>query len=341
MSSRSVLAAGALALSFALAPASAAAQPGAHSTSVATPAAAAKAATLHFEKGLSLFQAKQFGQALVEFRASYAAVPSPNSHLYVARCLVATGELDLAFAELEAVLAEAETRALGEPKYVPTRDTARLERDELAGKVALITVSVKAAEPGANLDVAGRRIPQERWSRPFAVKPGAVELVLSSPSGARFTKHITVTAGEKQTVALDPAIVPAAAAAAPNAAPPPTPEPRSRSSHGWMRPAAYAAGGVGVVGIVMFAVGGAMANHTYSTLERDCGGPCPADRAGDVSAGKTQQTVANVGLVLGVVGVATGVTLFVLSRRRGGPKGHATSSEVLVGPGFTGLKGSF
>lgn len=341
MIARLALAAGVLTLSLALVPAGAAAQPGAHSATAAAPAAAAKTATLHFEKGLSLFQAKQFREALVEFRASYAAVPSPNSHLYVARCLVATRELDLAFAELEAVLAEAETRALGEPKYAPTRDTARLERDELAGVVGLLTVSVKAAEPATTLDVAGRRIPQERWSRPVAVKPGAVELVLTSPSGTRSTKSVSVAAGEKQAVVLDAAIVPLAPAAVANAAPPQDPEPRSTSSHGWMRPAAYVAGGVGAVGIVMFAVGGAMANHTYSTLESECGGPCPADRASDVSAGKTQQTVANVGLVVGVVGVAAGATLFVLSGRHAGSKGRAASSEVVLGPGFTGLKGRF
>jgi hypothetical protein len=329
MSPRLAFAARALALSLLLTPVTAAAQ--------GAPGTDAKAATAHFERGVTFYKAKQFADALAEFRASYAAVPSPNSHLYVARCLAASGDVAAAFSEFDAVVAEAETRALGEPKYAPTRDTARLERDELGEKIALVTFVVPGADPAATLEVGGRPVARERWSTPTPVKPGATEIVLRGATGTIATLSITFTPGEKRAVTVEaPAAGPATPAPATVA---PAPARHDGSSRAWMRPAAYVAGGVGVAGLVMFAVGGAMANSTYATLQAECVGPCPQERAGDVSAGKTQQTVANVGLALGVIGVASGVTLFLLAPRAG--HDAAATSELVVGPGWSGLRGRF
>ena len=60
-----------------------------------------------------------------------------------------------------------------------------------------------------------------------------------------------------------------------------------------LRPFAFVAAGVGVAGLATFAVAGIMSNSTYSNLETTCKGPCPPELAGDVSKGKTQQTIAN------------------------------------------------
>jgi hypothetical protein len=95
-----------------------------------------------------------------------------------------------------------------------------------------------------------------------------------------------------------------------------------------------------------------MANSTYSDLEEKCAGPCPADSQDDldqIDSGRTQQTLANVGLVVGIVGIGAGVTLFVLSL--GGKSSEAKTGqahlapvrkpELVVGPGFTGVRGKF
>ena len=48
-----------------------------------------------------------------------------------------------------------------------------------------------------------------------------------------------------------------------------------------------------------------MARSTYNDSNSAChGGPCPSDKDGEISSGKTQQTVANVALAVGVVGAA-------------------------------------
>jgi hypothetical protein len=70
--------------------------------------------------------------------------------------------------------------------------------------------------------------------------------------------------------------------------------------------------GVGAIGFGMFAGFGATSEAIYAGLDDRCGPDrCrPSDRA-DADAGKRQQTIANVGLVLGVTGVALGTALLV------------------------------
>src|SRR4051812_4881405 len=64
-------------------------------------------ATAFFTKGGELFKAKRFGAALEQFEQSYRLVPSPNSHLYIARCRRDMGETRAAYLEFDKVLAEA------------------------------------------------------------------------------------------------------------------------------------------------------------------------------------------------------------------------------------------
>jgi hypothetical protein len=99
------------------------------------------------------------------------------------------------------------------------------------------------------------------------------------------------------------------------------------------------AGGVGAAGLVTFAVAGLMAHSTYDDLNSACkGGPCPPDKSGEISSGKTQQAIANVGLVVGLAGVATGATLFVLSLPKAQPSSNAA---VVVSPSWVGVQGRF
>ena len=110
--------------------------------------------------------------------------------------------------------------------------------------------------------------------------------------------------------------------------PPAEPEPGASS----LRPYAYVAGGAALAGLATFTVFGLMAGSTHSDLESACGaGPCPRGLEDDISAGRTQQTVANIGLVVFGIGAAAAVTLFVISSpKRSSPSGSAASPRVRV-----------
>jgi hypothetical protein len=305
-------------------------------------------AKARFGKANGLYKAKKYKEALEEFRASYKAVASPNSHLYIARCQRDMDQKAEAYLEFDAVIAEAQTA--GE-KYAATGEQAKTERDELGAKLALVTVNVANA-PGATLTIGGKDVPAERWGKPFPATPGNVDIVLEAPGKPAAKESVSANAGESKTISLslptgeaggeissgtggDTGGGDTGGSGGDDAAP--------SGGQSPLRLPAYIATGVGVAGFVTFAVAGAMSRSTYSDLEQACGArPCPADRASDVSAGKTQQTVANVGLVVGGVGIAAGATLFLLSLR-GGKKTEpaAAKTELVVGPAWLGARGTF
>jgi hypothetical protein len=314
---------------------------GAGSAAAPSPEDAKKATNL-FMNASELFKAKKFSLALDQFKESYAAVPSPNSHLYIARCLAALGDTRAAWLEFNKVVDEADARAATEEKYAPTRDTARVERDELGSKLAFVTLNVSA---GANVTVrvGSESIPREQWNKPLPFPPGSAEAVLEVDGKAADTKPLTLSAGDKRSVTLTPPPEEKAAPPEPTPAEPAMPEPSSGSNR--LRTAAYGAGAVGVAGFVMFAVAGPISLGTYADLTNRCTKiNCSPDLAGEISAGKTQQAVANVGLVIGALGAATGATLFVLSRRKKAEPADAApppSARLLVSPGYVGVRGAF
>jgi hypothetical protein len=151
---------------------------------------------------------------------------------------------------------------------------------------------------------------------------------------------VTMKSAERKAVTLDVATgapPPAVAEAAP---PPPAPaEDDADAGRRNLRVVAFVAAGVGVAGLATFAIEGSAANSTYHDLQNSCHGPCPPSKADDISSGKKQQTIANIGLAVGIVGAAAATTLFVLSM----PKHSSESATVsfAVGPTWMGMRGAF
>ena len=295
----------------------------------AKPAERNKAQTL-FKKGRDFFVVQKYEQALEEFEASLEIVASPNTRLYVARCLREMGKLKDAHAEFGRVEADANRLAERDARYGPTAQTAAEERAELGGKLAFITFKVNHPADNTTVKVDGQVVPPSTWQEPMVLVPGTIEVTLETPPAPPSRQTLTIAAGETKTLELD--LAPESPPPAPpEVAPAPPPDAPAR-----LRPLAYVAGGIGAAGVVTFVFAGAMANSSYAALKNACNdGPCPPWKADDVSAGRTQQTIANVGLVLGIVGIAAGTTLFVLSE----PKGTASQTSLVVGPTWLGVRG--
>jgi hypothetical protein len=97
-----------------------------------------------------------------------------------------------------------------------------------------------------------------------------------------------------------------------------------------------ALGAAGALGMVSFAVFGAMSDSQWSKLDAACPGGkhCDPSLATYASRGQTYQTVANVSLGVGAALLATGATLFVLHLREDAP-------EIAVTPTGARLRGTF
>lgn len=262
-------------------------------------------------------------------------VASPNTRLYVARCQRERGKLVDAYREFERTEREAQELAREDPRYEKAAEAAREERAELEPKLGFVEVTVENAEPGTTLRVGGDLVERASWRGPLPVMPGTTAVVVESQGREPVTQSVQIAAGEKKPLTID-AAGPAATPAEPGAE-------EAAPRPGALRPWAYVAGGVAVAGLATFAVAGLMANGTYSDLEAACGsGPCPPGHQDDIDAGRTQQTIANVGLGVGVLGAAAAVTFWVLSTpKKSEPAAAARSPRLLAGPGFVGVKGVF
>lgn len=280
-----------------------------------------------FDKGKTLFAAKNFADALVEFRASYSLVKSPNSHFFIANCLRDLGRLSEAYVEYERVAAEA--KAAGE-QYAGAVDAANAERDAIAPKIVLVNVTTPNSPADATVSVGGMDVTSDLAGKPVPAMPGSIEVKLSAPGKTPATQTVTGAAGETKSVTIE------------FAAEPPGGDNTSSGSKFFtpMRIGAFAAAGVGVAGMILFAVEGSASNATFDRLKERCGGPCPQEFAADVDNGKTQQLLANVGLGVGIAGLAAGATLFALSMKKK-PDTTQPQTTWLIGPSSVGVRGTF
>jgi tetratricopeptide (TPR) repeat protein len=287
-------------------------------------------------RGNEHYSKERYEEALAAFRKSYAAVPSPNSRLMIGRSLLRLGRSDLAHEELSATMAEATERG---SKYADARDAAQKELETLASQLAFLAVVVTDAPPGSLVSVGDRDIPVEQLPEQLPVLPGEITVVASG-GGHTASETVTAAAGQSSTLTLSLA-PPSEPEPEPVAPPAPAPAVELDTASTPLRTWAYVAGGLGVAGLATFGVFGLLNQNKFGELEDACpGNTCPADRQGDIDTGRTYQTIANVGLIVGAVGIATGVTLFVLStgstEQASGP-----SVRVAAGPGSVLMKGAF
>jgi hypothetical protein len=181
------------------------------------------------------------------------------------------------------------------------------------------TVSVK---------IDGNPVPDALRGSAVTLDPGRHELVAERPGHEPLTRVIVAQQGvQNRAITLDfteasPPPAPSAAADETRDVPP---EPSSS-----LRPYAYVAWGVGAIGLGAFAMLGTLGRADEQALKDDC--PNATTDPALVSSGVCYKVdvderkddyerkflFADIGLVTGIVGVAAGTTLFILSASDGG-----------------------
>lgn len=291
-----------------------------------------------FMEARKAFDERRFVDALKGFQASFDIVASPNTLLMIAHAEKELGRDAAAYESFAVVAEQAEAAAATDPKYGKTAEIAREELGKLRASVALLTVDAPGADEAASLTVGGKKLERERWGKPVAVTPGNVTVVLSS-GGKSEVREVTTTAGGEEALSI------AVTEDAPIASPEPAPargdvdddDPNMQQIF------AFVAGGVGVAAFVMAGVFGGLALGKHDDLEAACGeSPCPPDRQEDIDQGRTYQTVSNVMVVVGVLGVGAGAALYLTDMFLGDDEeSEDAEAKLNLGPGWVGLSGSF
>jgi hypothetical protein len=236
-----------------------------------------------------------------------------------------------------------QTTQRGDTKYEPTREAALAQLGLLEPRVAKIVISLADIPTGLAVTLDGAQLEEKDLGSPVVVEPGAHHIEGSAPEMAPVTRDVSVEAGESKTTIL--------ALKKADAPPPTQPEPAavkvdtSGSNSGFpMRTAGFVAGGVGVAGIAVFTVAGLMAKSTFNRMSDVCGSAGCSDAAqlAEIDKGRSQQTFANIGLVVGLVGLSAGATMIILSGRGHGSDPSSTVAvSGLPGGGALSYTGKF
>jgi hypothetical protein len=286
-------------------------------------AAADPGVKARFANAQKLYKDGKFADALPIFRELTDSTHSPNARLYVGLCLQALGKHVDAHKAFSAVVKEVNEHP--DEKYQQTREAAIEQLAVLNVRVGRVIIAVADAPPALAVTLDGVAVQESALGSAIVVDPGAHKIEASGSGVTAQKREVKVEGGDVKTVTLsfkkNVEETPFNVAGAPAASEPaPTTVEVKPSDGATMRTMSFVAGGVGVAGLGVFTVAGLMARSTFKDLETQCPGRCADNSYVDkIDRGKTLQTAANVGLVVGVVGVATGVTLFIVGRPRRDP----------------------
>jgi hypothetical protein len=212
--------------------------------------------------------------------------------------------------------------------------------------------SAAASSPSVSLKIDGHEVPEPLSGKAISLDPGKHELVLERPGAEPVTRTILAQQGVQNRsveIRLANASVDAARGA----------EADSSSASSPMRTVAYVAWGVGAVGLGAFAVLGTLARTDKDRFEEECAlqtiypekvmpGVCLDTTLGDrKSSYEREEVMADIGLLTGIIGAATGTVLFILSKDSGEPvKSEDAASLHLdlaptLGGAWAGVRGAF
>jgi hypothetical protein len=305
----------------------------------ARPAMDNATAETKFNSALRLFKAGKMADALPIFRDIADGNGSPNARLYVGHCLQQLGKYVDAHRAFSQVVKQTTQR--GDTKYEQTREAALAQLGLLEPRVAKLVISLVDIPQGLTVTLDGAALEEKDLGSPLVVEPGGHRVEGAAPDMTPVSREVSVEAGESKTTILTfkkadaPAPAPEPSAANADA---------SGSKSGFpMRTASYVAGGVGVAGLVVFTIAGLSAKSTYNRMHDVCGstGCSNSDQLSDIDKGRSQQTLANIGLVVGLVGISAGVTLFILSRNHGSDPSSTLAVSGLPGGGALSYTGKF
>jgi len=321
--------------------------PASADSSTPTSAETAKAKK-QLDHGQKLYKQGKLDEAYAAFQASHETVADPKATLMMARIQRDRGELLKAHETYKSALREAQdAQAQGQSRRA-TQDEIERELRELGNVLGWLTVEIPHAPSGTRVSIDGRDVTSQLGS-PIRVEPGPIVVEAKAPGGLAKEQKVTVNAGETANVEItfaawsdnDAALAEEADA-----------KPAEREEHdddakgkssGPSRAPAYIAAGVGVAGFATFAVFGLLANSKYNDLIDGCPDKqCPADLEDTKKSGKTYQAVGNIGLIVGAVGAATAVTLFIVGKpSQPASSARAVPAKVSLGLGTVQFSGSF
>jgi len=327
-------------------------------------------------EGAQAFNEGRYKDAVDLFSKAESLVHAPPHLLFMARAHNKLGQFVRAREAYMKIIKE-QLPPNAPQAFRDAQAAAEEERKQVEPHIGRLTIKVEGAETAKDLNVAidGQPVPTVLLGVPQPTDPGnhtvtavatgfkaaPASVSLKDAGQASVTIRLEVDTSVPPPTPAAPVTAPPAAAATVSMAPagaPPSDAPASGSNNG-LRIGSYVGFGVGALGLALGTVfvlksssNRKDADKATTELEQTYGcsatGGHPAcdatvPEAERVAAldkdAKNAKTLGIVGYVVGGVGVATGVTLFVLSSRK--DTSSAAYVAPYVGAGAFGLRGAF
>ncbi len=276
-----------------------------------------------FDQGLADMQADQLDTACPALAESYRLEPLPGVLFTLAECENRWGKLASALTHYREFVAQVERMAADKRQIQSAR--VKVAEDNIAlleREAPRLTITLAADIPESHVVRRdGVRILATQLGEPVLVDPGEHTLALELPGRAPIVKTVTLAKGESQSIELS---LPPAPAPEPE----PEPEPEEPSA---LRVSAFVVGAVGIAGVIVGTIAGAIAINRHERLEENCNGlVCNEDGISAAGTVREAGNLSTAALVIGGVGVAVGLTLYFLSE----PDVAAASGFVANGHGI-------
>ena len=313
-------------------------------------------------EGAAAFNEGRFKDAVDLFVKAESLMHAPPHLLFAARAHAKLGQFVKAREAYMKIVKE--QLAPNAPQaFRDAQSAAEEERKSVEPHIGRLTIKVEGAEGAKDLVVAvdGQPIPSVLLGVPQPMDPGdhTVTAVATGFKGAPVTASLKDAGSGAVTLKMEvdhSAPAPAAGAAAAggtvvSTAPSGAPPSDSGGGSNGMRIGSYVGFGVGAVGVVLgtvFVLKSSSKRKEADTAAKDVecttnGCLATAEVAQKVNdlddQARSAKTLGIVGYVVGGLGVATGVTLFILSNKKEDPK--AAFVAPYVGFGAVGVRGAF
>ncbi|WP_437998657.1 hypothetical protein WMF26_00295 [Sorangium sp. So ce185] len=316
--------------------------------SLSAPAAAQDiaAAEALFDRGLADMKAGRYETGCKALAESERLDPQPGTLFTLASCEARWGRVATAAARFKDYMALFDRMTRAEKARQGRRpQVAAQEIDALSRRVPRLALSLPPGAPaGTVVRRDGHELGDASLGVALPVDPGEHRIAIEMPGGAVQEQRITIAEGESKALVLD----------IKKGAPPPTsgaPEaPAGR------RTAAYVAGGVGVAGLALGGIVGALVLGKKGVIDRHCGSAiqasdpkaCDATGLDAANGANAMAVVSTLGFGVGLAGLGAAAVLLWTEPT---PAGAATgarprwvSAGVLeAGPAgaVLGARGSF
>lgn len=323
------------------------------------------------DEGKARLKADEIGRAIEAFQKAHDIMHVPTTGMALARAHLAAGHLvearDLAL-EVGRM-----PRGPGDPAvFDAARKQARELEAQLEPRMPTVRIKIKGG-PASRVAVDDVEIPASAIGAPIAVNPGKRVLSARNAAGGEAKETLEVAERDAKEIELVLVVPASAKVAGPRASSPEGAGTASRALRvesfgnddvdraGERTPLAdvlvYGGLGLGVVGLGVGAVTGAMTLSRASDIEPQCeNGICAPSAKGDLDSASTFATVSTIAFVAGGVGVVASAVGWFLPRRpaaRSSPHAAVTwewtgaarrSSDggtITVGPAGAGIGGTF